>query len=223
MQGGQAVTQKDFAPLKTAMASIEPSSTPASQYNPTNVPAACPPVATNWEVNGDFLPPTPDKNLCDCMFNSLACQPASTLDVKSYGDIFNFICGDNPKNCAGISADTATGVYGAYSMCGAKEKLGHVLDVYYRGQNNAAGACDFKGQARINKSPSVAESCKASLASASAVNSHAATATAPAGGSQSSNFASGPVPMKNMFTLGDLAVGAYAVVAMAVGAGMVLL
>jgi hypothetical protein len=222
VSGGNAVTQKDFAPLKTRMASVNPSTTAMSAYTPTNSPQACPDLSKDWKVKGEVLPPIPDTQLCDCMFNSLSCVPASNLKEKDYGDIFGFICGADKAACAGISTDTESGVYGAYSMCSAKQKLGYVLNAYYKNQNSASDACSFKGQAVLNKSASVAETCKAGLASASVANSIAATATGASATATKSSFAA-PGPMKNLFTMGDLAVGLYAVVAMAVGAGMVLL
>lgn len=224
ISGSSAVTQKDFAPLSTRMASIKPSSTAMDAYTPTNSPQACPAISDDWKVKGDILPPTPDQNLCDCMFKSLSCVASSRLDVEDYGDIFKYVCGETPKACAGISGNTTTGVYGAYSMCNATQQLGYVLDSYYKSQKSAAGACDFDGQAVVVKAASANEGCSASLSSASSANSVAATATGAGSGSaaKSSNFAA-PVPMRQAFAMGDLAVGLYVVVAMGVGAGMVML
>ncbi|KAK3359460.1 Glucanosyltransferase-domain-containing protein [Lasiosphaeria hispida] len=223
IQGSSAVTQKDYGALKTRMASIAPSSTAMSAYTPTNVPQACPDIGEDWAVLGSTLPPKPDSSLCDCMYQSLSCVPAKSLSVKDYGDIFGYICGADPRACSGISGNTTTGVYGAYSMCNATQQLGHVLDAYYKNQNSASTACDFKGQALVTKAAAANDNCKAALASASAANSIAATATgAAATGTSTKNFAA-PMPMRNLFSLGDVAVGLYAVVAMGVGAGMVVL
>lgn len=221
IQGNSASTMKDYDTLKTVMSSINPSSTSMSAYQPTNTPAACPDVSDVWKVKGNALPPTPDANLCSCMFNSLSCVPSSSLSVKSYGDIFGFICAKQPNACAGISKNTTTGIYGAYLMCNATQQLGYAMDQYYNALNKASGACDFQGQAALRNAGSVDSKCSASLASASSAIQAAATATG-SGSSSSSNVAA-PVPMRNLFTMGDVAVGLYVVVAMAVGAGMVLL
>jgi len=227
IKGSAAVTQKDFAPLATVMAKVDPKGIDESSYTPTNSPQACPDVSSNWKVTGDALPPTPDEKLCDCMYKTLSCVPSRDLSPKDYGPIFGYICGAKGNSCAGITANTETGVYGAFSMCNPQQKLGHVLDAYYRSQNSASGACDFDGQAVIQKKAAADASCKDGLASASAQNSIAATATSGSSGAgataaKSSNFAA-PVPMKNLFTMGDMAIGMYLVVAMGVGAGMVLL
>lgn len=213
---------KNYDALKTKIAKVDPSSTSSSAYTPTNSPASCPELGDNWRAS-DNLPPTPDSKLCDCMYNTLECVPKDGLDIKDYGDIFDFICDKSKESCVGISGDTMTGVFGAYSMCGAKEKLGHVLDAYYRSQNNAADACDFDGQAVVTKAAGAAASCSDSLSSASAANSAAATATGGGSSSASSSSIAVPIPMQNAFTIGELAVGLYALVAMGVGAGMVLL
>ena len=212
---------KDYDTLKTRIASVSPSSTSMAAYSPTNTPAACPELSRDWRVKGDVLPPTPDSNLCECMFNSLSCTPVSNLKPSEYGDIFNYICDQTPQACAGINGNTTSGVYGAYSMCSNTQKLGYVLDQYYNIQNRAETACDFKGAAAV-KSSKVNSSCSAGLASASSANAVAATATGASGASESKN-AGTPIQMKNLLTLGDMAVGLYVVVAMGVGAGMVLL
>ncbi|KAK5660192.1 hypothetical protein OQA88_13662 [Cercophora sp. LCS_1] len=223
VQGGRAVTQKDFAPLKTVMATVKPSSTKMADYQPTNVPAECPLPNKDWKVHPDILPPVPDSQLCDCMYSSLECKPDDSLKVKDFGDIFGYICGEDKKACAGIAADVENGVYGAYSMCTDKQKLGWVLHQYYKNQGSAAGACSFQGGAKVVKSPSVAASCSAGLASASKVNDVAATATAGSASSTSTKNASAGGPSRSFFALADMAIGLYVVVAMAVGGAMVVL
>ncbi len=157
------------------------------------------------------------------MFSTLSCVPAPGLDVKNYGAIFGYICGADGAACANINTNTTTGVYGPYSMCNDTQKLGVVLDAYYKHQNSASTACDFDGSAKVVKAAGAGGSCSASLASASSAASVAATATAATtAGAKKTNLAV-PIPMKNVMTIGDMAIGLYMVVAMGVGAGMVLL
>lgn len=231
VKGSSASTMKNYDALKTRMASVAPSATAMDSYKPTNSPASCPELSKSWAVKGGTLPPTPDSNLCDCMYSSLSCVPADSTDAKDYGAIFNYICGAAPAACAGINGNTTTGVYGAYSMCNPKQQLGYVLDQYYQSQNSAKDACDFKGKA-VLKSGNAESKCSSALSSASSVNSIAATATSDVGGgtsggsagaATSSNAAVAGGPMRGLFGLGELAVGLYVVVAMGVGAGMVLL
>ncbi|KAL2135258.1 hypothetical protein VTI74DRAFT_9243 [Chaetomium olivicolor] len=222
VKGNTASTMKNYDALKTKMASVSPTSTEMSAYQPTNSPAACPALSQNWRIKGENLPPTPDSSLCDCMYKSLSCVPADNLQAKDYGDIFGYICSAVPAACAGINGNTTSGVYGAYSMCNAKQQLGFVLNEYYNNQNQAKDACDFKGKATLTTASNDSK-CSAALASASSANSVAATSTGDAASHTSSSAAFAAGPMRPLFALGDLVVGAYIVVAMGVGATMVLL
>ncbi|ERT00588.1 1,3-beta-glucanosyltransferase GAS1 [Sporothrix schenckii 1099-18] len=226
ISNGKASTMADYDTLSTVVAKVSPSSTAMSAYTPTNSPAACPAIGSNWAAS-DILPPTPNNATCECMYKSLTCVPSASLNSSSYGALFGSICGADSSACAGITANTSTGVYGAYIMCDAGEQLAYALDTYYRNQNSASSACDWNGQAQVVKAPAAASSCSALLSSASASNSFAATATAgsssTSGGSSSTSKNAAPTAMRNMLTLGDLSVGLYVLVAMATGAGMVLL
>lgn len=125
---GAASTMKDYGVLKTKVAGVSPSSTGRDGYKPTNQPAECPGTGDNWAVKGGALPPTPDKELCDCMFRSLECVPAKGLNESDYKGIFDNICGLDGGACKGIGRDTEGGVYGPYSMCEARSQLGFVLN-----------------------------------------------------------------------------------------------
>ena len=222
IKDNKATTMKDYDTLQKVMATVDPAGTSMDEYNPTNSPQACPAVDANWKVKGSTLPPSPDPSLCDCMYQSLSCVPADTLSEKDFGDMFGFVCGESPEACVGIEGDTATGVYGAYSMCGSRQQLGYVLDQYYQSQDSATSACDFKGKATI-KSKSADSTCDAAISSASAANAFAATATSGGpGGEETSNAAVAGGPGRGLFGLGELVVGGYVVAAMGVGAGIVL-
>ena len=187
----------------------------------------CPKLDDNWQANS-ILPPAPDKKLCDCMVKSRSCVPKSGLSSKKYGDIFSFICTKSPQSCVGINGNATTGIYGAYSMCDDQSKLAFVLDAYYNSQNKAKDACDFSGSAQL-VSGSSDSSCSSALASASDVNKKAATATGPVGGGAAKatgtgdSFAMHGAPVARLFSVGDFAIGLYMLVALCVGAGMVVL
>ncbi|KAJ2968272.1 hypothetical protein NUW58_g10257 [Xylaria curta] len=153
--GDTATTMKNYDVLQKKLGAVAPSSTKMSAYTPTNSPAACPQVQENWKVSPNTLPPTPDSALCECMFKSLSCAPATSLKEKDFGSIFGYICENDKKACAGIKHDTEAGVYGPYSMCSPKQQLGHVLDAYYNNQNKGSSACDFDGAAAVQSSPKV--------------------------------------------------------------------
>ncbi|GJD03344.1 1,3-beta-glucanosyltransferase [Colletotrichum higginsianum IMI 349063] len=227
VKNGQAKTMKNYDQLASRVLAATPSAVQMDSYQPTNEAAECPGVASNWEVHGSALPPTPDSSLCECMVKSLSCTPKSGLKASAIGEIFGFICGADPASCNGINTNTTTGVYGAYSMCSDEQKLAFVMDSYYKAQRSASTACDHDGQAEV-VSPSSDSSCSSALASASAANSAAATATAPVSStanpssSASGNAAAGN-PYQPIFNFGGFAVGAYLVAAGAVGAAMVAL
>ncbi|KAJ4302031.1 hypothetical protein N0V88_002164 [Collariella sp. IMI 366227] len=227
VKGGKATTMKNYDQLKSKIAAVSPNTVEMSAYSPTNSAASCPELSKNWRIKGETLPPKPDPALCDCMFKSLSCIPADDLDTEDYGDVFGYICSAVPEACAGINGNTTTGVYGAYSMCDPEQQLGYVLNEYYNAQKQAKDACSFKGKATVT-TPEDDSKCSAALESAAAANSHAATATgADATGDAASETSSSAAfvagPMRPLFALGDLAVGLYVVVAMGVGATMVLL
>lgn len=139
---------KNYNVLQSKLAAVKPSSTSMAAYNPTNSPAACPGISKAWKA-ADVLPPTPDSSLCDCMMSSLSCVPSDDLEEQDYGDIFGYVCENDPTACAGIKQDTEAGVYGPYGMCNPKEQLAHVLNAYYTNQKSSANACDFNGAAKV--------------------------------------------------------------------------
>lgn len=227
ISSGSAKTLSDYSRLSTVIAKVAPSSTAMSAYTPTNSAAACPTIGTSWKA-ADTLPPTPNNATCDCMVASLSCVPASNLNSSAIGDLFGSICGLDSAACAGITADTSTGVYGAYVMCTAEQQLAYVLNAYYKNQDSASTACDWEGQAVVSSAAATASSCTALLAAASSSNSYAATATAASTAtstksSSTSSSAALPGQSRSMLSFGDLSVGLYVVVAMATGAGMMLL
>ncbi|KAI1336350.1 family 72 glycoside hydrolase [Xylariaceae sp. FL0016] len=227
IEDGKATTMKNYDVLQEKLADVAPSSTSMSAYEPTNSPAACPGISDTWKV-AEALPPTPDSDLCDCMYKSLSCAPVEDLAEKDYGDIFGYICEEDENACAGIKHDSETGVYGPYVMCNAREQLGHVLDAYYANQNQASDACDFNGAAQVVSSPSVESSCESALSSASAAVEVAATAssasTSSTGASSSENASSpGSARLGSLMTLGSVVIGGYVLVAMGVGAAMIAL
>ncbi|KAI7775077.1 hypothetical protein LA080_007413 [Diaporthe eres] len=218
---------KAYTSLSSRIAAATPSSVAMDAYSPTNSAAACPAIGASWAA-ASSLPPTPDDSLCECMFNSISCAPSSSLSEDDFGEVFGYICGADPDSCAGVNGNASTGVFGAYSMCNSTQKLGYVLDTYYKAQKSASDACDFDGKA-VTQSGSSSGDCKTKLASASSANAVAATATAGSGSSGSSSGSSSsstssslatPLHMKSFFSVGDMAVGLWAVMAMGAGAAV---
>lgn len=168
---------KNFEALKKQLTKAEPrefGTTVESQLS------ECPAVNESWQAN-EALPPTPNKMLCDCMVNSLSCIPRAGLDEKQFANIFDFACRGNTELCAGINANSTSGVYGAYSMCEARAKLAFVMDAHYKKQNGMTAACDFDGAAETQRA-SIERQCESLLTEAKKVNEFAATATTAAPG-----------------------------------------
>jgi hypothetical protein len=215
---GHASPMSNYAVLSSRVAKANPSSTQASAYTPIASAAACPSLAANWKVAAGALPPTPDRALCECTYDSLTCVPAAGLDTQSYGEIFGFVCSEDPALCAAITTNATAGVYGAYSACNDTQKLALVMDAYYLDQDKAASACDHDGKAQVREDvPEAAPSCEAKIESA--------TAAASAGGSSSTNRAGGDEESLGVVSygvgtvsvFGGCAVGLYSVAALGVG------
>jgi hypothetical protein len=223
--GGTAATPlPDFTNLASQMALVNPTGVLSSQYKPTNVAQACPPVASGvWAAKASPLPPTPNQELCSCMTASLSCNVQSTVDPTAYGTLFGTVCGyGGGAACAGIKADPSTGTYGAYSMCSPQEQLGFVFNQYYQSQNSAATACNFQGAAKVQQGASPASSCTALLNQAGAQGTGTVTSqpTGGSGGSSGSGKKSGAGAVGP--SLG-LMLGAWVLVSGMAGAGLILL
>ncbi|KAG6010225.1 hypothetical protein E4U43_008617 [Claviceps pusilla] len=225
--GDKATKLKDFDALKKQVLKARPKTIDSADYKPSAKLSTCPKLTDNWRANS-VLPPAPDQKLCDCMAKSRSCVPKSGLSPKKFGDIFSFICTKSPESCVGITANATSGIYGAYSMCGAQAKLSYVLDAYYTSQKKASTACDFDGSAQTVSAGSDS-SCSSALAAADKINKQAAAGTGPvsAGGASQStdtdSFGVHGASVARLFSIGDFAVGLYMLVAVGVGAGMVAL
>ena len=179
---------KDFGAFSSQIHAVSPSSVNAAQYTPTNSGGgACPTVASTWEVAPTGLPPTPDKQVCDCMTSTLSCQVKGNLTGDAIADLFNYVC-SRPGTTAcdkgsEIYWDAATGTYGAYIGCNPQDQLSYVFDLYYKEQNSVSSACDFSGNATVVTPSNAGSSCSAAISQA--------TAAAATGGNGGSSAISG--------------------------------
>ncbi|EPE30783.1 (Trans)glycosidase [Glarea lozoyensis ATCC 20868] len=174
----------DYAAFSTALNAVKPSATQSASYTPTNSALSCPTVGANWAA-ASVLPPTPNTNVCACMVSSLSCTTKSSIDDLAVGQLFSTVCGLPGNPCKNVIGNATTGVYGAYSMCNATERLANAFDTYYQGLSatNKATGCDFGGNATLVSKPAVGASCSSAIASATA----AAGAAASGGSSGSSS------------------------------------
>jgi hypothetical protein len=239
VDGNSVSTLENFNNLATQIANINPSGVNMNSYNPTATAAqACPTVGSAWQANS-ALPPTPNQELCECMFKALTCIP-DRVDDDSIGDLFGTVCGLADGVCDGITANGTSGEYGAYGMCNPQQQLGWALNTYYevqRAQNNAASACDFSGSAKIQTPVAPTGTCASLISQAG--NAGTGTVTSQpsgtggsgsgssgsgSGGSSSSSSSSAGIPTFSAPShLGFMSVALYLGVAVFSGAAMVLL
>ncbi|EMD70004.1 hypothetical protein GGP41_000159 [Bipolaris sorokiniana] len=226
----------DFTSLRDQLASVTPSATQRSNYNPTNTAPACPSVGGTWLPQASPLPPTVNPQLCACMLDSLQCTYTSD-NQDAYPNDFNYICGANQKYCSGIARNATKGEYGAYSGCDPKDQLAFVANQYYIGQNKRADACSFSGRAKT-QSAATASVCTG-LLSAAGVNGQGSVPTATGKGtagvsgggngggavksSGSPGAAAAVVNAPGFFAHGKLAMGLYAAFAAVSFLGMLVL
>ncbi|GME70207.1 unnamed protein product [Ambrosiozyma monospora] len=114
--------------------------------------------------NFTVLPPTPDSNICSCLYDSLQCVSSSAF--PSNADItisssqlskLDTLC--EGTNCDAIYSDPVKGVFGNFSFCSTGQKLSFVYNKYYL----LNGVCDLPG-AKLKKSTN-SGNCRASSSS----------------------------------------------------------
>lgn len=142
-------TLSDFDNYKTQINNISPnlaqSSTATGAATRT---LACPGNnAPTWRASTD-LPPTPDREYCECVSEQLQCVVNDDVDEEDYGELYGTVCG--LVDCGDISVNGTTGEYGQFSFCSDKQKLSFVLNQYYLLLDQDSGACEFLGSATIN-------------------------------------------------------------------------
>ncbi|EME40369.1 glycoside hydrolase family 72 protein [Dothistroma septosporum NZE10] len=230
VDGNSVSTLTDFNNLKTQLASATPTGVNSASYSPTNSAASCPTEGTDWDAKASPLPPSPNKQLCNCMFNSLSCVVASKTNTDDFSDLFGTVCGYGDTICAGINANGSTGSYGAYSMCNSTEQLAFAFNQYYLSQNKASDACDFKGAAATKAATSASGTCATLMSQAGTAGTGSVTAspTAKGGssgssGSSSSSGAAGPMAAVPSVEHTILPVAFLVTLAALSGMGMVLL
>jgi 1,3-beta-glucanosyltransferase GAS1 len=166
VNGDSVQTNQDFDNLSSQIAKVSPSGVNSASYNPTNSPASCPATGATWAAVATPLPPSPNQQLCSCMYNSLGCVVSGSTSEDDYGQLFGTVCGEGDSICAGIAHNASTGSYGAYGMCNATEQLAYAFNNYYVAQSSGASACNFNGAAVTKAAQSAGGACSTLLAEA---------------------------------------------------------
>lgn len=220
----------DFASYSKHIATATPTGTNKASYTPTNtVLQSCPTVGSDWKAKPSPLPPTPDLDLCGCIYDASGCVPDSSLSTTKLGTLLGTVCGYT--DCSGIDANGTTGEYGAYSMCPIKDQLAFVLNKYYEAQNKAQSACAFSGSASTKATTAATGTCSAQIKEAGSAGTGTvtteATATADSSSSSStsgtSSSGAGPKTVHASVAFGSFEVAAYSGLALFSGLGMLLL
>lgn len=161
--GDNVKTLDDFKYYSSEINKISPSYAKKSSVKLASNTLSCPASASTWKA-ASKLPPTPDKDTCNCMSKTLGCVVSDDVDEEDYGDLYGTVCGE--IECDSINADGQKGKYGAFSYCSSKDKLSYVLNEYYEKNGKLSSACDFKGSASINKKASADKSCSSKISKA---------------------------------------------------------
>ncbi|EYE93940.1 glycoside hydrolase family 72 protein [Aspergillus ruber CBS 135680] len=225
VDGDKVSKMEDFDYLSSQMAKVNPTGIKSADYEPENTARACPSVDKDWEAAKE-LPPTPNSDLCSCMVDTLSCVLKDSVNEEDMGELFGVVCGSDGV-CDGIASNSTTGIYGAYSVCSAKQKLSFVMDQYYKKQNKKSTACDFSGAARVQDSSNPKGTCSALIKQAGADGTGSVTSipTDVAGESASSTSegAAGALVTPTAVNVGAWQFGVYLATAIVAGAGMILL
>ncbi|TGJ86355.1 hypothetical protein E0Z10_g2422 [Xylaria hypoxylon] len=224
IDGNDVTPEPDFTSLMNQLAKVTPSSTASSAYTPSNTAPACPATGTSWAAVASPLPPAVNPQLCSCAMSGISCTIDSD-DSSSYGDEFDFICGEEDgKYCVGIVHNATTGDYGAYSGCSPKQQLAWVANQYYEAQDssNRASACDFDGLAKT-QSAATESTCSTLLQAAGTDGSGSVVEPTDAVSSSSSAAAPNGLSTPGFFNFGQTFFVAYVITALVSGVGMLVL
>lgn len=236
---GDSVSKKpDFDNLSSQMKKVTATGVNSADYKvTTTVGRSCPTVGTDW-MAASVLPPSPNSDLCECMYDSLSCVPVDDISAKKISDTFDYLYGLKAKGkidaVSGVYSNGTTGDYGAYSMCNAKQRLAWAMNRYAK-KAGGPSACDFGGLGTSKSSSSATGSCASQMSSigtagTNSINAGLVASTGVSGGSggssggsaTSSGIAAG-MNQPQAVHVGMWQLGAYTVAAIASGVFMIML
>jgi len=197
--GSTVNTSQDFDNLKSEYGSVSPPSTPTKSNAPAATYAACPAQSTDL-LASTTLPPTPVDSACNCMEQQLSCifTPAvsnQTVVNQVIGQLLDYGCnllGQNGGSCNDIAGSGSAGTYGLGSSCSPAVKLSYVFSQFYENQKKNQDACNFAGNATINRGASATANAVASSCMASATGTSVPVASSASGSSSSTSSTNSP-------------------------------
>ncbi|KAG5297209.1 beta-1,3-glucanosyltransferase [Histoplasma ohiense] len=222
VNGDKVKPRVDYNNLKKQINGVNPKGVSMNDYKVENLQLRkCPATGSAWQSSAT-LPPVPNKQLCQCMVNSLSCVAKSSVDDEDLGKYFGTVCGLGKGVCDGIASKPEDGVYGAYSMCDPRDQLSFAFNSYFLQQDGASDACDFKGAAELQDSKKPTGTC-ADLLKQAGTDGKGTVTSAPNTGPGSTTSSAAIVTTIPAFNMGLLSVGAYVFCGVLAGFGIVLL
>ncbi|KAJ5674220.1 1-3-beta-glucanosyltransferase gel4 [Penicillium macrosclerotiorum] len=226
--GNSVKTLQDFENLSSQIQKATPTGVNSASYSvSTTVGRSCPTVGSDW-LAASSLPPSPNADLCECMYNELECVPVDDISTKKMTDTFDYL-GGMKGAMSGVNHNSTSGVYGAYSMCNSRQRLAWAMNRYYQLNGKSDKACGFSGAAE-KKSATTASSCSAQSSAMSAIGSagtnfiNAGVAASTAAGSTATSKGAAALPFGPQYVhIGAWQTGAYLVAAVASGVFMIML
>lgn len=236
---GNSVSKKpDFDNLSSQMKKVTATGVNSADYKvTTTVGRSCPTVGSDW-MAASKLPPSPNSDLCECMYDSLECVPADDLSEKKIQEIYDYLGEQKNKGkidaLTGIYSNGTSGVYGAYSMCNAKQRIAWAMDRYAK-KVGGSNACGFSGKGKSKDATSASGSCSTHMKSIGAagtntINAGLAASSGAAdggsnggGGSATSSGVAAGVNQPQAVHVGAWQLGAYTAAAIASGVFMIML
>ena len=238
VNGNSVSKLPDFDNLASQIAAVNPTGVSGASYNPSNGAQACPTEDATWAVAPTGLPPTPNEQLCECMYNALSCKPDNSVNSNNIGKLFGLVCGLSAAACEGIATNASAGNYGVFGMCNPQQQIGWALNDYYAEQTSAGNgnsACDFGGSATLTSAAQITGTCASLISQAAGGTgtvtsaptvtggSSGSSSSASSGSSSSSSGIAAPMAHFTSVNVGFLQIAAYLLVAAGTGVGMILL
>ncbi|KAF2672971.1 hypothetical protein BT63DRAFT_466487, partial [Microthyrium microscopicum] len=145
VMGNNVEETLDYTALSSQLALYTPSSTSIGKWPSVTSRSQIPcPTIDSAFFAGTQWPITPNKGICTCMLQSLACAGDPNNVEQTSLDALELLCGEseiNPK-CAGITGNSTTDMYGTLGtgtiMCSPSERFFFVQNQFYVSQADVA-------------------------------------------------------------------------------------
>ncbi|KAJ5833906.1 1-3-beta-glucanosyltransferase gel4 [Penicillium riverlandense] len=220
----------DYKFLSEEIKSATPTGVNSADYTVTDTQgSSCPATNSDWLAAPTNLPPSPNTDLCECMFNSLTCVPKDgTSQAELIKNAFNYLYGQTNAidYVAGVIHNGTTGQYGAYAMCNPQQQAGWAMNKYYEQHGKNGKACDFSGIGTTKAVTSASGSCATSMSSIGPEGTNSVSGGPVASGGVAATTTSGiaaPYNVHQAVYIGNWQVGAYIVTAVISGVSMIML